>query len=356
MHINIIKSPLTESQLQDIANLYGKVDRKYCSLSFCSYLFNENPLGFSIHAFAYHNGKAVGCVALIPMRIDTINNNDISLKAEAFFIEPKWRGEWIALDDDELPIGLALPKAIYAYALKEGFPLIHSLISSTIGEINKFAGGCQLEIEVRESFLFINPLFYFKRESKALKQVLILFIALYQKLRLNLFNGFGHRTGTICTDFVKSEKLECELSPLTSKSPQQWSIKVDKPFCRWFFRHPYIKVYASGSDYDHFIVTKQCEYPNRVTEIVYLYSKDNSLNIITQLLAQIIHEAISLQACSVNYKHFNDPDLSSCLVKALNQTGFISKKTKLLCYINSNDEYYNSLSNLAYNQLFYIQF
>ena len=64
--LELIKGPLTESQLAAVAALYGKTDGKYSDQDHCRLLFNESPFGPTLHAFAKDGETFVGHYCLIP--------------------------------------------------------------------------------------------------------------------------------------------------------------------------------------------------------------------------------------------------------------------------------------------------
>jgi hypothetical protein len=70
--LQLLKGPLSADLLAEVAALYGVTDGKYGSVEHCDLLFNQNPFGPALHAFARQGDQAVGHYCLIPydMRVD----------------------------------------------------------------------------------------------------------------------------------------------------------------------------------------------------------------------------------------------------------------------------------------------
>ncbi len=356
LEIQLLKGPLNKRQLQYIVELYGVVDKKYASPEYCDYLFNNNTSGFSFHAFAVIRKHHVGHISLIPMQIDTPDGIRISLKAEAFYLKPEYRDEWVTYQEEELPIGLAMPKVIYDFALNEDYKVIHLLADDEIGKIHTFAGCLEFPLTVRESFLILLKTEYTSREIKVKRKLMISFVAMCQRTINTLFKGIFftfHKNDCIIKTICDTDKT---IPSYIIKNPWQWSIALTQEYQAWLAKSPYIRVCFYDGTSNDYVVFKESEYPNRITEIIGCYSKKNNWYRLTKILQCIIHYAKSKQASSVNIKHFPNLVYPKSLLLALAISGFLNKNTKLSCFIKSNESDYYKKENLAYTPFFYIQF
>ena len=356
MEIRLLKGPLEKYELQQIAGLYGQTDYKYAQVSYCEYLFNHNPYGFSYHAFAMHNGYPVGHIAVIPMQIDTPKGMEISLKAEAFYLDPDLRNEWVTVEDDEVPIGLALPKTLYNFALRDNYKVIHLMADEEIGKIHQFAGCKKISFNFNERFLILSDTEYKQREMQKSRKTLISSV-FYIQLAIRtisscLISIVWKRNSMI----EKYSKTIAVFPSWYIRNPWQWSISISKIYQSWFYSSPYISIYAYDKSLDNYIVVKECEYPNRATEILGCYSKNGDLGTIASILNSIIKTSKAKQASSIILKHFPNQTYPLALQAALTLFGFVTKKSVINCYVKSSETYYQEKDNLAYSQLYYIQF
>jgi hypothetical protein len=348
--IRIIRGPLSPEQLRDIAMLYGEVDAKYRDVDYCGYIFNDNPFGYSLHAFACADNQAVGHISLIPMWIDTRMGKKLSYKAEAFYVMDKYRQSWIDLEEDELPLGLALPKAIYASVSGSETAVIHLLADEEIGKIHQFAGCIAIEIQAKERFLILDPQVYLSRKSSASRRVMIRTAYCYQKLISYLFCRRSKET----VNEGKSLPKAMQLSIADAAQSSGWSISTDSGFKCWLLGSPYIRVYTAGSK--ACCVVRHSEYPGRATEILCCYSEMGASAQLAAILGKIVIEAKLRGASSVIFRSFSTRSLPEDMASVLIRAGFLSKTGKICCYVKSGDEYFLDPRNLSYNQFFYAQF
>lgn len=356
MNIDIIKGPLSNSQLSYIKNLYGQVDKKYSSIDFCKYLFNENPFGFSYHAFASDNDNIIGHIALIPVYVETPSDRYVSLKAEAFVIDSKYRDTWIEVNQEELPIGLALPKVIYNFADEQNYKLIHLLADSNIGKIHMFAGCNLFPVKYRDYFYILDKRVFVKKEGYHKKIFLITLASLWQSSMTFISLSFIKNT------LSRNKYIDVinDHTPLLNKLPThnhyQWSIAQTEAFLKWFYKSPYIKIYTYNKSLDDYFVVKESEYPGRCTEIIDIKLRKQSLRVYCRFLYYLLIKSRESQSSIITFKLFNHKPIPDKMKKALMIMGFLHKKSQLNCYLRTDVSYFHYQENLSYNQLFYIQY
>lgn len=138
--VRILEGPLDSDSLQVIARLYGTIDSKYSDMLFCENLFNKNPMGPSIHAFAFADEMPVGHYCLIPLDVIADGKRMRSAKAEAFFVDANYRSYLVTENNRPQPVAVALSNALYDHAFEMGFDLIHLHCSTRLGALHKLLG------------------------------------------------------------------------------------------------------------------------------------------------------------------------------------------------------------------------
>lgn len=348
MEIRIVRGPLPTALLQAIASLYGRVDAKYSSPDYCRYLFNANPFGYSIHAFAYEDETPVGHISLIPMWIDTPRGSRISYKAEAFYVPEEHRDAWVEVEDDELPLGLALPKVLYASVFREEAAVIHLLADDGIGKIHRYAGCVPVTVMARERFLILDPGVYLSREASMPRRLLIRLAHLYQSL-----------LGAVCCRTWRSKyqvdnTLSEDFAGIPSTRGSGWTVSMDKGYREWLLGSPFIRVYSV--DKQACCVVKLSEYPGRNCEILSWVCQAGARRRFSAILQKVIADAKARKASAVVARSFSQSGLPKELESLLFQAGFLVKSTPLRCFIRADDPYYLDPQNLSYSPFFYSQF
>src|SRR5512140_1315995 len=106
--LQLVQGPIGEAELAAIGRTYGKVDARYQSAGFCRTLFNENPFGYSWHAFVLDAGVPVGHYAVIPIRVTDRGRRIVSGKGEALYLAETHRATLVEGDHGPMPAGVAL--------------------------------------------------------------------------------------------------------------------------------------------------------------------------------------------------------------------------------------------------------
>lgn len=147
----LLKGPLPPEMIGEIARLYGKYDSNYASPSFCEHLFNQNPLGYSYHAFIKNFEKVVGHYGMIPSEISVKGQKMVSLKGEAFVVEKEQPVKTILFEEKKIPLGYALSKGLTDYAFsQQDVSLIHLMSPKSVARIHQ-RSGCK-EKSISETF------------------------------------------------------------------------------------------------------------------------------------------------------------------------------------------------------------
>jgi len=157
MRIERLRGPIDDSWLRAIADLYGPHNAKYRDVRFCDRLFNRNPTGYSLHAFAMaEDGTPVGHYAVVPMAAVAPGRRFLSAKGEAFVVHERARGATVG-GEGGFPVGLALPKALYAFAEREGLDPVHMIAPAEVSVIHRLCGSRPIDIRHERAKLILRP-------------------------------------------------------------------------------------------------------------------------------------------------------------------------------------------------------
>lgn len=143
--VETLKGPVSEQRLQQIAELYGRHDSKYKSVPFSRVTFNANLAGYSYHALAYDGPTLVGHYCLVPLPVLWHGDLVLGAKGEAFVVDEPYRGASVRLEGCKVPIGLALPKLVNAFALSEEVKVLLMIANEDVGRIHRAMGACMTE-------------------------------------------------------------------------------------------------------------------------------------------------------------------------------------------------------------------
>jgi hypothetical protein len=125
---------LSSQQVDWVASLYGQADPKYRDRAFLEHLFQRNPVGPSLHAFAVDGETPVGhlCIVRTPARYGP--EELTAGKLEGLWIEASHRGR----PEFGEPLVRVLLSSLYSFADDQGIELVHALATQHIGRIIGF--------------------------------------------------------------------------------------------------------------------------------------------------------------------------------------------------------------------------
>lgn len=124
--LQLVKGPLDAQRLEQVASLYGQTDGKYGSVDHCELLFNRNPFGPALHAFAWDGPRAVGHYCLIPYDI-TVNGRRVkAAKGEALHVAESYRRS----ECDGLPTSSALLEGARRLAEQENIEVCYAIVGA----------------------------------------------------------------------------------------------------------------------------------------------------------------------------------------------------------------------------------
>ncbi len=126
LELRLLKGPLSTSDLEAVAALYGAVDGKYGSVSHCEQLFHRSPFGETLHAFAMDGERSVGHYCLIPYDLVVDGRVVRAAKGEALCIDQAYRRTVIG----DQPSSDAIMKGALSLAAQEGIEVVYAVAGS----------------------------------------------------------------------------------------------------------------------------------------------------------------------------------------------------------------------------------
>jgi hypothetical protein len=144
--VRVLRGVPGDEDVASIVELYGPADAKYRDPRFVRHQFAGNPYGWTLHAFAEEDGRAVGHCALLPLPARTGAGTMVSGKFEAFAVRPDRRSSTLA---DGRLVGLGLLAELYAHAEEAGFAVLHDLAQPELGLMHRLHGAARVPVPWR---------------------------------------------------------------------------------------------------------------------------------------------------------------------------------------------------------------
>jgi hypothetical protein len=132
--LQLVSGPLPAELLRQVAALYGQTDGKYGSVAHCELLFNRNPFGPALHAFARDGESFVGHYCLIPYDILVGDRRVRAAKGEALHVAATHRRSQCG----DLPTSSALLEGAKSLAQERGVEVTFAIVAAP-GVIRLFA-------------------------------------------------------------------------------------------------------------------------------------------------------------------------------------------------------------------------
>jgi hypothetical protein len=362
VEITVMKGPLGEDLLQAITTTYGSHDRKYSSLSFCRTVFNENPSGYSLHAFARDKDRIVGHYAVIPVEICGRGKRELSGKGEALFLERRYRSELIRNGNEDLPLGIGLAVRLYNFALQQDIAVVHVIADSNVGVIHRMAGCRQGVVEQTKSVFVLDTRvssgsdgsparLWASRAIFLCQHVLLSFFRLLSLFSRKPIILHGKEVDGSDTFLDHMSKYNCGQA-----EAETWTIARNRANLLWFFRTGLLEAVRTDSFSRQYIVIRRNSEPGSDVEIV-----DSNLSAgaglsAIGLLCAVIARAKTEKAGRV-VSHSSLPrDRTNKLLLLMRLFGFVSKTEKRFIYLRSNDHFFLDAENIAFTPFFYSTF
>lgn len=324
--------------LQHIGVLYGRnVDRRYTDLQFTHKIFNCNPAGNAVYAFAFDGRQPVGCYTAIPMEAVRDDHCFLAAKGEALYVRPEYR-----------PAGLfVLPRA-HAFALAHGVSLLFGLTNERAGTMVQHLGFRKVTHRFQHRVRLLRPSdidqFKGSRMQSAVGRIVTTAQQSMSQLAATLARAANMNIQVNPTDHLEYAFTHVRHARQVN-SNGLWSVTQTEASLRWRHSAGLIDILtADPSGQDHLIITRG--YPGRKVELVACNIRDLSLLRAVRVLHFVIAKAECEGAAAVCLAGDLHPQLrrASCIL------GFVPRSFSKTLYMTAKQPCVAHFPN--YNWLF----
>ncbi len=359
MELRLEQGPLDEARLGAISLLYGEYNAKYRDPRFCRSLFNDNPRGYSLHAFLIDDGGAVaGHYAAIPMDVLAGGRRRLSGKGEAFVVRADQRAASVIVEGSEpMAAGLALPFFLYRFALAHGMELVHMIADPEVGLIHRLTGCHSLTVEHRRARLFLRRGRGGVRGAPPARTIVSAALEGGQRLLFDLARSLaGAGSGEVST--YSGVQLTPEiLARVAGDVPEVdgWTLCVDSPMLAWLARSGDLRLIALGRAMEDYAVVCPRAGDGGAMEVLLWRQRSDGLEPALRLLSAVAAEARRLGDAMVGVSEGAAwrPDERARLTTAARRLFFRTVTQGSNMYVCTNDPYYRQPANLRFTPLFY---
>jgi len=362
MRLELTHGPLDARRLQAIAGLYGEFNRKYRDADFCRRLFDENPCGAALHAFALDGGgEIVGHYAVVPLDVVRDGRRRRAGKGEAFVVRADRRMETISVDGGApIAIGLAMPLQLYRHALEQGLELVHMIAGPEVGLIHRLTGCREVAVRQPRAGLALRPFAPPPPGRSAWRRAAQTALATGQACasalaRAATFPGLG------ATRCVSGAGLDAAwLARIVADLPagDGWTLAVDAPLLAWLARTGGLELVALDDGSDDYALVCGRAGEGRVMEVVLWRQRSAGLRPALRLLAAVVRRAGELDDLRVEVPltaAARDGERAG-LRAAARLFCFQEREQAWGMYVRSADRYYLDPGHLRFTPFFYATF
>lgn len=357
--LRLLKGPLDESWLNAIARLYGKYNAKYRDPMFCRQLFNENPHGYSLHAFVVcEREEVVGHYAIIPLDVTVEGERKLSGKGEAFVVEPDYRRAVVNAPGHG-PIArssaVALQIHLFRFALENGMELIHMIPTPEIGPLHRMTGCRPLAAEHLWAKLVIGrrPSTSAAHGRAAMQHALAKLQGWASTLAQGALLARWGKAWKWLGPELSSERLASIAADVPA--PKGWSVAIDLPLLRWMKETSELEVVALNEAMENYAVVSRRAGDGGGMEVLLWRQRSGGLRAALRLLSAVVREARRAGKVIVTF--------SDCAAWQDEERAYLRAAGRLLLfherrrdagtYVFTRDRYYIDPGKLHFTPFFY---
>jgi hypothetical protein len=357
LELRLIRGPLDDAGLKAIADLYGEYSAKYRDPAFCRRLFNQNPAGYSLHAFlAGHSGRLVGHHAVIPMNVSVRGRPRAAGKAEAYVVHADFRKATVIADGRDQIASLALPLHLYRFALEQGMEVVHMLAPPEVGMIHRMAGCRPLPAPHTRARLALGPAPAAADRRGALTAALATAQGVASRLAWTASLAWLGKTRRLSGADLDAALIARIVADLPAAGG--WTIAVDAPTLAWLARTGDLEVIALDGKLDDYALVCGRAGEGRVMEVVLWMQRSASERAALRLLGAVVEAARRLDDLQVAVSHTAAPDpaMLDRLRAAERRLFFRERVQDSNVYVRSDLPYYLDPQYLSFTPFFYAVF
>jgi hypothetical protein len=366
IHLDVLKGPVGKTELEGIARTYGRHNRRFQSLEFCRTVFNENPYGYSHHAFAYDGERVIGHYSAIPMRLRDRGKRVFAARGEALFVEEAYRPRPVDVDGKQFPCGIALMDTVWSRAWADGVELIYLTTTPDLARIlQRMRGFSCIPVPSAEYRCRISSVHpggeadqpFRRRLQAVLRSVALRGFILTQRIRRRLFSATLALIRAPKVRVNAAEHLDEQLAALASAERDDrddWGISWDVESLRWQMKLGRLEIHALEGSPERFAAVVRSTSPELVSNLKLLaWSLDPKswragLAVLNAVLIRGEREAAESFAVDREalVRHAGGLRLGMRLLGSKLRVG------EYQLYVKSDQERYRSREALAYDSFF----
>ena len=352
LSIVLERGPVSDESLDAIAATYGTVDRRYADREFCRIVFNENPSGYSYHAFVKDGDRIVGHYAVIPIRTRARGALVTSGKGEALFLDEANRRSVIAAPGGgDVPAAMALMRLVHEGALEDGLAVIHSITSPEIGVIERLLGFRVLTV-LLDQFHFLSTLPRRSLKNMSVRVFGAQVASVLQRVLLGAVRLALRLTGTAAVEVNAAAHVGRHLEALaaTDGGGAGWTVSRDLENLRWFQRLGRIEIFSVAGRPDHFAVITT----GAAREILLWSVPRDAIRSSLALACALTRGSVRDRAQTLSASRKLATEDGASLRLTLGLLGFLPRRVPFMLYAKSGDPFYVQSSNVDFSRLFHL--
>jgi hypothetical protein len=348
LNLSLTRGPLAEEALDAIVATYGTVDPRYASRDFCRVLFNENPIGYSYHAFVRDGDRVVGHYSVIPMRVRARGATVVSGKGEALFLAPPYRATAIVTPAGDVLAGIAMIKSLDERALADGITVIHGITTPAVGIILRMNGSRALKLSLDQLHFLIRA----PESPRVLSRAQIeRLLCACQRVLLAAARAALRLTAAPSIEANSSAHADQHLATLAATDADggvTWTISRDLETLRWMKRVGRLEVVSIVGRPEHFAVMTKGDSRELLLWRVPAGARRSGLAIVCGLLMGSVRDQARIVLVTRRLAAQGGPSLRF----ALRMLGFFPKRIPTSIYAKSADDFFLKSANLDFSRLF----
>ena len=354
MNLSIVleRGPISDASLDAIGATYGTVDRRYADREFSRLVFNENPNGYSYHAFVRDGDRVVGHYAVIPIRTRARGTLVTSGKGEALFLEEGHRRDTIALPvGGEMPAAMALMRLVHDRALSDGLVVLHNITSPEIGVIERLLGFRVLTVLLDQvHFLVSLPKRPLKNMSVRVFGARVASVA--QRALLAAARGALRLTGAPAIEVNAPAHAGRHLEALAATDGRAagWTVSRDLQNLKWFQKLGRLEVVSISGRPDHFAVAST----GAAREILLWNVPRDEVRSGLALACALVSRSVRDRAQTISAPRRLAAEGGASLSLALRALAFLPRRVPFMLYAKSADPFYVQSANVDFSRLFHL--
>lgn len=343
IRIETIEGPIDTELLQHICELYGRhVDSRYADIEFTRKVFNANPAGRSCHTFAFDKEEAVGCYALIPVKVTARGQKLWAGKGEALYVKEEHRA-----------ITLFLIRSGVNFGMERGLQLQFGFTTERLMRMLQLLGFAALPGVLDHRFRLIHPSDDSQQPGNRIRLISTGVISAVQA-RIEGVISHLRPHDELSVQMNCKEHMDSIFKIMSNKGShvnRGWSVSMDEDSLRWWSSIGYLDVLTLGNGADEFVAVTTGARGN-ISEIIHWNMRQGGLARALLILRFIVRRAIQNGAAAVSVGPY--ADVFGMLKKATVVLGFVPWRAQRTIYVKATDPFFLDERNLRLNSFFNI--